>query len=115
MKTTEWIGLETLAELQGAAPLVTVPAYETVKAIIKAMGMYAGSNKSQFDCKGTPYWMAGLTELIEMTGLSESLEPKKAGSICRSMKLVMHRRNDGFKVAYSEKHLGILKKAFGLA
>jgi len=115
MKTTEWIGLETLAELQGAAPVVTVPPYETVKALIKAMAMYAGGNKSQVDCKGTPYWMAGLVDLIEATGLKESLDPKKAGNICRSMKLVMHRRNDGFKVAWSERQLVILKKAFDLA
>jgi hypothetical protein len=106
--------LTTLAELEKAAPRVTIPSHEAHQTIVKALGIWASSHKPQVDGAGLTYWRASLAEILSLAAVPE-LAPKVAGNICRGFCLVMKRENDGFKVAWSEKQLTILKKAFDLA
>jgi hypothetical protein len=114
MKTLEHIDLRTLADLYDAQPIVTAIDEEAAAKLVQAMSVFSATNKAQVDCVNAKYWMAQLTDLLALTKLGESFHPRKAGQICRQMGLVLHRRNDGNHVAWSETQLNILKKAFDL-
>jgi hypothetical protein len=103
--------LSLLAELEKAAPKVTTPSWETHQAVVKALVMFASANKAQNDVAGVPYWRSDLDEIIKLTGLND-ISPNLVGRICRNFRLFMKRENDGYKAAWSEKQLVILKKAF---
>jgi hypothetical protein len=108
------LNLEVLAELERAAPRVTVPSYEAHRAVLKALRMYASTNTPQVDISGLLYWCAALHDILPLTDLQGLLAPKIVGNICRNFKMSMKRENDGFKVAWSQKQLDILAQAFPL-
>ncbi len=108
------LDLHTLAELYEAQPIVSMPENEAAVGLVKALPLFSSQNKRYEGCLGTQYWLAGLKELIELSGLEKSLEERTAGQIYRGLGLVLHRRNDGYKVAWSERQLAILMKIFGI-
>lgn len=114
MRATEWVGFETLAELQAAAPVITIPPHFIVRALVRAVEAHAVVERPLVDSRGKKYWLANLAELLDFAELTTTVAPKTAGGIFRSLKLVMHRRNDGYRVGFSEEQVALLKKAFEL-
>lgn len=106
--------LEVLAELEKNQPHVTLPSFEMHKAVVKALAAWSAANPSQHDMNGLRYWRTGLKELVPLADLGDMFNPHLCGRICRSFQLVSKRENDGYKVAWSDKQLSILLKAFPL-
>ncbi len=108
--------LETsvLAALEDEAPKVTIPSYETHKAIVRALVMWSSAHPiSGADENGRAYWIAALQDLIPLTGIN-NLPPQHVGTACRNFCLSMRRMPEGYHTAWSQKQLDILRKAFGL-
>jgi hypothetical protein len=103
-----------LAQLQDEAPKVTVPSYEAHQALVKALTMWSSAHPTNgTDANGRSYWIAALHDLQPLIAIPTET-PKQVGNACRNFCLVMKRENDGFRVAWSQKQLDILRKAFGL-
>lgn len=109
------LDVSVLAQLQDEAPKVMVPSYEGHKAVVKALAMWSSAHSvSGVDEHNRAYWIASLQELLPLTGMEASMCAKHAGMACRSFCLVMKREGDGYHVAWSQRQLDILRKAFGL-
>ncbi len=108
--------LETsvLAALESEAPKVTIPSYETHKAVVKALAMWSSAHPtSGADEDGRVYWIASLQDLMPLT-MIENITPQHMGTACRNFCLSMRRMPDGYHTAWSQKQLDILRGAFAL-
>lgn len=111
---TRILEVSVLAQLQDEAPKVMVPSYEGHKCVVKALAMWSSAQPlSGTDENGRSYWIAALHDLLPLAGL-DSLTAIQVGKVSRSFCLVMKREGDGYRVAWSQKQLDILRKAFGI-
>lgn len=108
-QTPEFLPLNVQAQLHDAQPSVTIPSYETAKAVVKAMTMFSAGNKPAADETGKVFWYASLKDLIALTG-SETLNNKMVGTACSVFQLARKRENTGWHVAWSQAQLDILNK-----
>lgn len=108
------LDMATLALLQEEAPKVTVPSYLGYQGVVRSLAMWASMHPANgTDVNGRIYWIAALHDLQPLIAM-QSVTPKQVGNACRNFCLVMKREGDGYCVAWSEKQLDILRKAFGV-
>jgi hypothetical protein len=111
MSTNTVIPLEVMAKLRAARPVVTVPSYEAVQMVVKALKMLSAGSSPERDVNGVQYWRVALADVVSLVN-HPVMTAKLVGSCCRACQLPMKRENDGFKVAWSQAQLDILSEMF---
>jgi hypothetical protein len=111
MSTNTVVSLETMAKLRAARPVVTVPSYEAVQMVVKAIKMLSAGSSPERDVNGVQYWRVALADVVAVVN-NPVMSAKLAGTCCRVCQLPMKRENDGFKVAWSQAQLDILTELF---
>ena len=111
MSTNTVISFEVMAKLRSARPVVTVPSYEAVQMIVKAVKMLSAGSKPERDVNGVSFWRVSLSDVVAVVN-NPVMTAKLAGSCCRVCQLPMKRENDGYKVAWSQEQLDILVSVF---
>ena len=111
MSSATVIPFETMAKLRAARPTVTIPSYEAVCLVVTAVKMLSAASPAEKDINGMAFWRVALADVTALIN-NPVMTPKMAGSVCRVLQLPMKRENDGYKVAWSQPQLDILKETF---
>ncbi len=108
------LDVSILAQLQEEAPRVVLPSYDMHQAVVKALVMWSSTHPANgVDVNGRTYWVVALQDLQPLVGFA-ALTPKQIGSACRNFCMVLKREGIGYHVAWSQKQLDILRKAFNV-
>ena len=117
----ELIDLETLIEMRKAAPKVTRVPFDYAQLAVNALERTSAIYEPYRDREGKAYWDKSLKNLVSVAGITNKNSTDKAianyskmfGTAYRMMGLIEWRKTDGYRVAWSEAQLKILKKHFG--
>jgi hypothetical protein len=110
MYPTTLIDLETEFALRRAAPRIAVNSPFEAKSIVEALIAHSLPERMHIGLDEEPYYLVLLADIQD--DLPESLTPKRAGSLCRVLGLVLRRQKEGFAVAWSQTQLEILSGYF---
>ncbi len=106
------LDLDTLIAMKVSAPKVTQVPFDRAQASVEALVKFSAMNVPYEDFDGQRYWKAFLKELLIVAGFPENVISMHLGRAYRQMGLTSWRELEGYRVAWSETQLMILKKYF---
>lgn len=106
---TNLFDLSTLARVADAAPKPTDTPPAMARLVLGALEAQTRVENRRMGMDDRPYYEVWLADL--MGALPEGMTAKRAGLLCRAMGLVLTRYTKGFRVAWNEAQLGILRQA----